>query len=219
MFNILNKENLNFISIYILPAIGLIIGYAIGTYRRRKVQNSGEALVKRSLGKYCKNNNAHVLNCVTLRLKDSSSTQIDHILVSTKGIFVIETKHYKGWIFGNSKSKMWSQIIYKNKYRFQNPLHQNYKHVKEIQRILDFLEARFIHNIVVFSGKSVFKTPKIDNVCYIEELIPMIERHSDGALSLNRVQFCVGRLEYMRLELTQKTDVEHQEYLAKKFGR
>jgi len=219
MLNVLNKESLNIICLCIFPAIGLIIGYTIGTYRRWKVQNSGEALVKRSLEEYCKNNDAHVLNCVTLSLEDGSTTQIDHILVSTKGIFVIETKHYKGWIFGNPKSKLWSQIIYRNKYTFQNPLHQNYKHVKEIQRIFDFLEARFIHNIVVFSGESVFKTPKIDKVCNMEELIPTIEKYSDGALSLNRVQFCIGRLEYMRLELTQKTDVEHQAYLAKKFGR
>jgi hypothetical protein len=44
------------------------------------------------------------------------------------------------------------------------------------------------------------------------------EKYSDGALSLNRVQFCVGRLEYMRLELTHKTDLEHQAYLTQKFG-
>ena len=81
------------------------------------------------------------------------------------------------------------------------------------------LEPRLIHNIVVFSGKSTFKTPKIDNVCYIEELIPTIEKYSDDALTLNRIQFCVGRLEYMRLKLTQKTDLEHQVYLEQKFGR
>ncbi len=103
-------------------------------------------------------------------------------MVSTKGIFVIETKHYKGGIFDNPKSKVWAQSIYGNKYTLQNPLHQNYKHVKEIQRIFDFLEARFIHNIVVFSGESVFKTPKIDNVCYIEELIPVIEKYSEESV-------------------------------------
>ncbi|CAM3036295.1 Uncharacterised protein [Legionella steigerwaltii] len=54
---------------------------------------------------------------------------------------------------------------------------------------------------------------------YKNELIPKIEQYSDGALSLNRVQFCVGRLEYMRLELTRETDVEHQAYLIQKFGQ
>ncbi|MBS0650990.1 MAG: NERD domain-containing protein [Verrucomicrobia bacterium] len=203
----------------ILPIACFIVGYAIGAYRKWSVENSGEALVRQSLEKYCKNKDAHVLNCVTLRLEDGSTTQIDHILVSTKGIFVIETKHYKGWIFGNPKSKLWTQIIYKNKHTFQNPLFQNFKHIKAIQHIFDFLEPQLIHNIVVFSGEATFKTPKIDNVCYIEDLIPTIENYSDDALTLNRVQFCVGRLEYMRLELTQETDVEHHAYLKQKFGR
>jgi hypothetical protein len=199
--------------------IGLIVGYAIGVYSRWSAQNSGEERVKRCLEDYCKNNRAHILNCITLRLEDGSTTQIDHILVCTKGIFVIETKHYKGWIFGNAKSKIWTQIIYRNRFTFQNPIFQNYKHVKAVQRIFEFLEPQHIHNIVVFSGESTFKTSKIDNVCYIDELIPIIESHSNDTLSLNRVQFCVGRLEYLRLKLTKQTDVEHQAYLAQKFGQ
>lgn len=110
-------------------------------------------------------------------------------------------------------------MIYENKYPFQNPLFQNYKHVKEIQRIFDFLDPKMIHNIVVFTGEAEFKTPKIDNVCYIQDLIPLIMKYSDDVLSLNRVQFCVGRLEYIRLELTEMTDIEHQKFLNQKFGR
>lgn len=49
---------------------------------------------------------------------------------------------------------------------------------------------------------------------YKEELIPAIGQYSDGTLSLNRIQFCVGRLEYIRIELTQETDVENQAYLT-----
>ena len=32
---------------------------------------------------------------------ESGTTQIDHIVVSRFGIFVIETKNYRGWITGN----------------------------------------------------------------------------------------------------------------------
>lgn len=212
-------ECLNIICSCILLIIGLTFGYIFGFNRKWRAQNTGELLVSRSLEGYCKINNAHLLNCITLRLEDGSTTQIDHILISTRGVFVIETKHYTGWIFGNPKSKVWSQIIYKTKHTFQNPLFQNYKHVKAVQRACDFLKPEFIHNIVVFTGDSIFKTEKIDNVCCIKELITTIERHSDDALSLNHVQFCVGRLEYLRQELTQKTDIEHQAYLAHKFGR
>lgn len=103
-------------------------------------------------------------------------------------------------------------------YKFQNPIYQNYKHIKAIQNLFEFLEFQQIHNIVVFTGTGIFKTSIPDNVCYKEELISMIEKYSEGALSLNRVQFCVGRLEYTRMELTRKTDVEHQAFLKRRFG-
>ena len=41
------------------------------------------------------------LNNVTLPLKNGGSTQIDHVIVSIYGIFVIETKNYQGMIFGS----------------------------------------------------------------------------------------------------------------------
>ena len=161
MFEGFCKESFNIIYLLILFVMGLVVGYIIAIYRRWRFENSGEALVRHSLEKYCKNKDAHVLNCITLRLEDGSTTQIDHIVVSTKGIFVIETKHYKGWIFGNARSKAWAQIIYKNKYLFQNPLFQNYKHVKEVQRIFEFLEPRLIHNIVVLVENLHLKPQKL----------------------------------------------------------
>lgn len=60
---------------------------------------------------------------VTLPTKDGT-TQIDHIIVSRFGVFVIETKNMKGWIFGNAKQKQWTQKIFKYSGKFQNPLRQ-----------------------------------------------------------------------------------------------
>ncbi|BCA96081.1 hypothetical protein TUM19329_24420 [Legionella antarctica] len=210
--------DLEIVSLLSLIFLGIVCGYIAGRYRKRVAENCGESRVRHSLAKYCQNKDAHVLSNITLRLEDGSTTQIDHILITKKGIFVIETKHYKGWIFAIEKSRFWSQSLYYDKFRFQNPIHQNYKHVKAIQKTLDFIEPQHIHNIVVFSGAAVFKSAKPHNVFYLEELIPAIEQYSDGALSLNRVQFCVGRLEYMRLALTQETDIEHQAYLTQRFG-
>src|SRR5690606_19184571 len=41
------------------------------------------------------------------------TTQIDHIVISDFGVFVIETKNYKGWILGGENSEYWTQVIYK----------------------------------------------------------------------------------------------------------
>ena len=209
---------LNIAILFILPILAFLFGDMKGKSSRRRAENSGEALVRQSLAKYCENRDAHVLSNVTLRLEDGSTTQMDHVLISTKGVFVVETKHYRGWIFANPKFKIWTQCIYSRKYKFQNPMYQNYKHVKAIQKTFEFLEPTIVYGIVVFSGNAVFKTVKPNNVYYIEELIPAIEKYPEGILSLNRIQFCIGRLEYMRLALTRKTDIEHQQYLIQRFG-
>ena len=54
----------------------------------------------------------HVLNDIYLPLDDGSTTQIDHVVVSPFGVFVIETKTYKGWIFGNPRDAQWTQVLH-----------------------------------------------------------------------------------------------------------
>ena len=39
------------------------------------------------------------------------TTQIDHVVVSPYGIFVIETKNYKGWILGDERADEWTQSL------------------------------------------------------------------------------------------------------------
>ncbi len=155
----------------------LLLSFYLRRSYRKRTQNSGELQVWRVLEKYCANRDAHIMSNITLRLVDGSTTQIDCILVCTKGVFVIEVKNYNGWIFANSQSKAWTQIFYYMKFRFQNPLYQNYKHVKAVQILFDFLEPRLVHNIVVFTGKAVFKTPIPKNVYSIKELIHTIEQY------------------------------------------
>ena len=81
----------------------------------------------------------------------NGTTQIDHIIVSRFGLFVVETKNYSGWIFGDEKQSQWTQVFHKKKIRFQNPILQNYRHQKCLAEYLD-LEISKIHPIVFFIG-------------------------------------------------------------------
>lgn len=47
-----------------------------------------------------------VINNIMLQV-GNKTTQIDHVIVSNYGIFVIETKNYKGWIIGNEFDDNW----------------------------------------------------------------------------------------------------------------
>lgn len=99
-----------------------------------------------------------VFNDLVLPRPDGKgTTQIDHVVVSDFGIFVIETKNYAGWIFGDENARFWTQTIYGKKSRFQNPLHQNALHVRALAQETG-LPASAFHNLVFFIGEATLKT-------------------------------------------------------------
>lgn len=199
--------------------VAAVVGFAVGRYRDRAYpyQNRGEALLMRSLRLHFAAPDYHLMNNVTLRVRDGT-TQVDHILVARCGIFVIETKNYKGWIFADPKHANWTQVLFRRKFRFQNPMFQNYKHLCAVQDALDFLPRDAIKSVVVFTGDAEFKTAMPEGVYSIARFIDHLQHQRQDVLSLNRVQFCVGRLESTRLALTRETDVEHVQNLRRRHG-
>ena len=204
---------------YILGAlaIGCLLGYGLSRYREHSFQNRGESLVSHAIQAKFGSSNYHLLNHITLKLKDGT-TQVDHILVSRFGVFVIETKDYKGWIFANSQHAQWTQVLFKVKFRFQNPLVQNRLHLKAVGELLDFLPADAIQSLVVFAGEAEFKTDKPSGVFSIPELLDHLRSCNDEVMTTNRMQFCVGRLETARLAVTGRTDLDHVSYLRQRHG-
>lgn len=197
--------------------VTLTVGYTVGRYRASTFQNHGEALVRREIQAKLSSPDFHLLNHITLKLKDGT-TQIDHILVSRFGVFVIETKDYKGWIFANAKHATWTQVLYRVKFKFQNPIFQNLRHVRAVEELLDFLPPEAIKSAVVFTGSAEFKTDMPSGVFTLSGLIDHLKSTTEEVMSLNRVQFCVGRLETARLAITGQTDIEHVKSLQRKHG-
>jgi hypothetical protein len=210
----------------IYPVMTLAIGFAIGFVLRSlvrdrestKFQNQGEALLSQTLRQHFNTNDYHLLNHITLK-HDGSTTQIDHILVSRLGVFVIETKNYNRMIFANANDETWTQATFKGKFKFQNPIRQNYRHVLATRELLDFVPSAAIHSVVVFVGQAEFKTDIPTGVYLLSQLIEYLKSFTDEVLTVNRVQFCVGRLETARLEISGNTDLEHMENLHRRYGQ
>jgi hypothetical protein len=206
--------------IYILLA--LAVGFALGRLSASAFKNSfqsrGEALLSRLVRTNFGAPDYHLMNHVTLQMTDGT-TQVDHIIVSRFGVFVIETKHYKGWIFANEKHANWTQVLFNAKYKFQNPILQNFRHVRAVQDLLDFLPPSAIKSVVAFTGEAEFKTEVPPGVFSLSGLIDYLREQTVEVMSLNRVQFCVGRLETARLAISGKTDVEHVQSLERRHGR
>lgn len=187
--------------------------------RRRacRVQNKGEALVSRVIGSHFGPPDYHLMNHLTLRMEDGT-TQIDHVLLSRFGVFVIETKHYNGWIFAKPEARRWTQVWFRSRFRFQNPIFQNKRHVRAVQGVLDFLPPESVKSVVVFSGNAEFKTEVPGGVLRVDELPGYLRMHTDEIISWKRLRFCVGCLETARLAISAETDVEHVESLARRHG-
>lgn len=168
---------------------------------------AGEAVVNLSAKLFLDRTRYHLIKNVTLPTEDGS-TQIDHIIVSRYGVFVVETKNMKGWIFGGEKQRCWTQKIFKHSQKFQNPLHQNYKHVKTLQSLLG-LGNEQVYSLVVFVGDSTFKTPMPKNVTYGGGYIRFIKTHDEEQLSEAEVQSIIDAIQSGRLAGTFKIHRQH----------
>ncbi|MDU5149335.1 NERD domain-containing protein [uncultured Anaerococcus sp.] len=111
----------------------------------------------------------------------TKTSQIDHIIVSTFGIFCIETKVYKGKIYGKETSRQWCQYLTNKKNYFMNPVYQNYGHIKAIETILknDYRNMTY-YSIIAFSGEANLDKVETQNakVCKIRDLEDLINELS-----------------------------------------
>lgn len=171
----------------------------------------GEFLVNTAARFLLDKSKYHLIKNITLPTNDGS-TQIDHIIVSEFGVFVIETKNMKGWIFGSEHQKQWTQKIFKHSSKFQNPLHQNYKHTKVLASCLGMDEGK-LFSVVVFVGDSTFKTTMPENVTYAGGLIRYIKSKSSPLLSATEVHEAVNQISSNRLEPGFKTNRTHVRHI------
>ncbi len=122
------------------------------------------------------------LNDMMIRNAKSKSgfSQIDHIVISPYGLFVIETKNYGGEIKGSRDDTYWSVS---NRFQMYNPLKQNYGHIKALESLLSgYLPLPFV-SIVSFTMRCRFSIDpalrKIDSnelIVYDVELSEYISR-------------------------------------------
>lgn len=204
-------------SYVVVSLVALIVGYLIGRRPGYLFQNSSEARLSRALQRRFTSPDYHLLNHVTLRTR-GGTTQVDHILVSRFGVFVIETKDYKGWIFGNADDRYWTQVLFQARYRFRNPIRQNLGHVTAVRELLAFLPPDAIVSIVTFTGSAEFRTPLPDGVFYLKGLVSHLEGCTREVMTTDRLHLAIGRLEAARLAITKATDVEHVRQLRDRFG-
>lgn len=93
---------------------------------------------------------------------DGTTTEIDLVMIDETGIYVFESKNYSGWIFGDEKSKMWTQSLQRRKkYRFFNPIWQNKAHITALHKYLANYDESFYKSYIVFSERCRLRKIKV----------------------------------------------------------
>ena len=136
----------------------------------------GEFWVKQELKKLPKDKYI-VLNDIMIKEKGSTH-QIDHLIISQFGIFVIEMKNYYGLILGDEYKEKWIQYLGKKKNYFKNPIYQNYGHVKALEELLKLDNNLFIP-IVCFSNQVKLNIKTKSNVIQLDYLISSIKSYKN----------------------------------------
>ena len=125
----------------------------------------GEYLIYQNL-KCFETDGAKFLFNIYLPKGNGETTEIDILMICSKGIFIFESKNYSGWIFGNEEQKNWCQTLPKgrgqsHKEYFYNPIMQNRSHIKHLQTFLG--EQVPIYSVIVFSDRCTLKSIEIKN--------------------------------------------------------
>jgi len=148
---------------------------------------------------------------------DDGTTQIDHVVVSRYGVFVVETKNYTGWIFGKERDAQWTQQLYKRKERIQNPLRQNYKHTKTLSDLTG-IPGNYFKSVVVFAGDSTFKTTTPPNVVYARDCGRHIRDFSVPMIKDDQVAEVITAIREWEATVTAKQQRNHVAHLREKNG-
>lgn len=153
-----------------------------------------------------------------LLLRDGNyTTQIDHIILSRYGVFVIETKNVHGKVYGSGNAEFWKQYLpdwgYKRygttqEHQLRNPLWQNAGHIKSLRRLV-FDNDIPIHGIVVFPYETDFYVTADQPVLKMWQVVPYIKQYRDKVLSADQLGFYRRRL----LEVISTTESDRQQHL------
>lgn len=106
-----------------------------------------------------------ILRNVYVPGKNGKTTEIDLLYITKKGIFVIESKNYSGYIFGDEQNAQWTTTLYAGKdwlgrnkvekHHLYNPIWQNQTHIKFLKRYLNW-DVQMM-SLIVFSNHCQLK--------------------------------------------------------------
>lgn len=130
------------------------------------------------------------------------TTQIDHIVISRYGVFVLETKNIHGKVYGSGKAEFWKQYLpdigykrygFTQEHQIRNPIWQNAGHIKTLRRLV-FGNDIPIYGLVIFPDETELYVTAEQPVLAMRSVVPYIDGFQDVVLSSDQIGYFGNRL-------------------------
>ena len=145
----------------------------------------GEAFVKEALEDYLSFHGGYLFNNFCFKDDNGYSSEIDHILITKSGVFVIETKAIRGTIYGKEDDEFWSNVKEPalTVKTFRNPIKQNIGHINHLKKTIKD-NAPKMQSIIIFLDADIshIDSPYVFDISSAIEYIrnfESINKHGD----------------------------------------
>lgn len=157
------------------------------------------------------NGNKKILTNVYVPKETGGTTEIDVVMIHEKGIYVIESKNYSGWIYGDEKNKNWTQTFKNGKHeKFYNPIWQNQTHIRHLMKLLNIENSNMFNSIIVFSERCELKKVQVTSIN-----VKVINRYRllrtlNALTSESKVTFDINEIKKIYAKLKNYTNVSEE---------
>jgi len=179
---------------------GNIIDYIFNPNEYADKGKAGERHIYRELKRHFPAE--QIFRNVYLMKEDNRYTEIDMILVTQKGVFVLESKNYSGWVFASEDNERWFQR-FKNGtiFPFLSPIIQNDIHIDSLKYNLFKYNSLPYFSIIVFGDRChlagkfeeneyIYVVNQSELICTINNIM----RHRNDVLVTNDIDYIINIL-------------------------
>ncbi|MBO5543889.1 MAG: NERD domain-containing protein [Oscillospiraceae bacterium] len=206
--------------------LGSLLRFLVGAETPNDIGRKGENKIARKLAwSNTFGKPGITLNNVYVPRKDGRSSEIDLLYITRKGIIVIESKNYSGFIFGDENNKNWTATLYAGKdwigrkqiekHQFYNPIWQNRTHINSLRRYL--VDEIPMFSLIVFSDRCEIKELRWSDpnvyICHTDGtngMVSKIWKHNPDVLNDAEVMDIAKRL----MPFANLSEEEKQQHVA-----
>ncbi len=173
----------------------------------------GERRVHETLTRCLDRKIYHMISDVTLPTENGTA-QIDHVVVSPFGVFVIETKTIAGLVIGGHHDATWRVFFRKREYPMRNPCLQQKTHIKALKSVLQLPDYVFV-SFVVFAGTAKLGKNMPDEICSLYDSTEKITQYKKQRFTTLEVAQIIEDIKKTRLPPGRKTNKIHVENIQR----